>query len=207
VAATKTIDMSLRHFSKYVIKVNDVKYAVSGGWHNDTLDYAVQRGLLDNYIADGSLDAAQGVTRGDFVASVMKAMGIQPLDAFEAEQFNDVLDGDPNAAYLRTAKELGVVSGVDAAHTIFQPDKVATRGEQFQVVYNLIKAGLTNARQKDTGRGLSFASDADAIPGWLRPAVAELLKLGVVEGDDARRLNAANDFTVGETAAVLDRLS
>ncbi|MDR1531354.1 MAG: cadherin-like beta sandwich domain-containing protein, partial [Clostridiales bacterium] len=205
VPALKAVSLNLRHLSKYVIKVNDAKYTVSEGWHNSALDFAMQRHLLDSYVVEGRIDAGQGVTRGDFITAVMKSLDIQPATKFTVSQFEDV--GGVNAAYIRTAKELGIVSGMNPARTIYEPDRVTTRGEQFQILYNLIQAGLTTTPKVDTGRDLSFAADADTIPEWLKPAATRLLKLGVIEGDEARRLNINEKFTVGTTAVILEKIS
>jgi hypothetical protein len=207
-ATTGSVDLLLRHLSKYVIRVNAADYTVTGGWYDkDSMDFAVARNLLDNYVVDGKINAAQGVTRGDFIAAIMKVMAVSPSASFKTAQFKDADPSDPNAPYIHTAKELGVVHGDNAEMTVFAPYRVATRGEQFQIMYNLIKAGLSNAPANDTGRDLSFAADADAVAPWLKPAVTELLKLGVIEGDDNRRLQPDKDFTAGETAAVLEKLT
>ncbi|MDR1159664.1 MAG: hypothetical protein LBK69_03460 [Syntrophomonadaceae bacterium] len=51
--------LKLQHFSKYLIKINDLEYKVVGGWHNGSLDYAAHRGLLDQFIFEGKFNAIQ----------------------------------------------------------------------------------------------------------------------------------------------------
>ncbi|MDR2771141.1 MAG: S-layer homology domain-containing protein [Clostridiales Family XIII bacterium] len=206
--ASKTVHMTLKHFSKYLIRVNAVAWEVTdGGWYTEeTMDFAAARGLLDSYITDGKVKAGQGVTRGDFIANLLKALGVQPSETFTVEQFTDVDPTDPNAAYLRTAKQLGVIDGVNSAHTLFEPYRVTTRGEQFQVIMNLIDAGLTTAARSDaTNKTLDDFADAADVPNWLKPAITELIRLGVIKGDGTS-LMVKKDFTVGETATLYERL-
>ncbi|MDR2357401.1 MAG: S-layer homology domain-containing protein [Oscillospiraceae bacterium] len=201
-ATTKSVDLQLRHLSDYVVKVNDKQYEGRGGWYDDSLDWAVQRDLLDKFIVDGKINAAQDVSRGDFVTALLKALGIQPLTTFTAEQFSDV--SGENAAYIRTARELGVVNGVGGGR--FYPDVTAKRGEQFQIVYNLIKANISTVSSKSTDRKIEDFQDADAVPGWLKPALSELLRLGVIQGDGTN-LRVKDDFTVGEFCVVIQKMA
>jgi hypothetical protein len=203
----KTVNMTLKHFSKYLIRVNAVAWDVTdGGWHTEeTMDFAAARGLLDGYIIDGKVSAGQGVTRGDFTAGLLKALGISPLSGFNYEQFDDVDPGDPNALYIRTARELGIVSGVGANK--FESDRATSRGEQFQVIMNLINTGYVAAGTAEvSSKKLEEFSDAADVANWLKPAIQELIRLGIVEGDGTS-LMVNKDFTVGETAVLFERLS
>jgi hypothetical protein len=199
---TKRVEIQLRHLSDYVVKVNDKQYEGRGGWYDDSLDWAVQRDLLNKFIVDGQINAAQNVSRSDFVAALMKALGIQPLTKFTVEQFYDV--SGENAAYIRTARQLGIVSGIGGNK--FDPDRISKRGEQFQIVYNLIQAKISTVVSQNTNRKISDFRDADTVPEWLRPALSELLKLGVVQGDGTN-LNVKDDFTIGQISVVLQRMA
>ncbi|MDR1065233.1 MAG: YDG domain-containing protein [Oscillospiraceae bacterium] len=195
-----------REAGQYVIKVNDVKYTVTGGWYDaDSFDLAMQRGLLDSYITDGKIDAGAVISREDFVVAVMKSLGITPLKSFTTKKFNDV--SGENADYLNMAKELGVVGGTssDAANPMFEPKREATRGEQFQTLYNLINAKLVTLPTTETGAAIDDFADAASVPEWLRPALSRLLAQGIVMGDGAN-LGIKDVFTLGATAEVLGRL-
>ncbi|MDR0446356.1 MAG: S-layer homology domain-containing protein, partial [Oscillospiraceae bacterium] len=197
------VELRLEHFSEYIIKINDVRYAVSGGWHDDSLDYAAQRGLLDEFMQNGVIDAGQGITREAFIATYMKAAGIEPLTAFNAAQFTDVDSNSPSAAYIRTARELGIVSGVGDGK--FDPSLPAVRAHFFQVMYNTLRLGLTPVPNTDTGAGSAVFSDADTLPNWVRPAVDELVRLGFLLGDEGS-LSADEHFTIGTMCAAVKRL-
>ncbi|AZN39947.1 S-layer homology domain-containing protein [Paenibacillus albus] len=201
-SAMTTVDLQLRHFSIYVVKVSNKKYEGHGGWFDSNLDWAVQRNLLEKYIVVGKIDVAQEVSRADFVVSLMKALGIQPLSTFKVKQFADVSGAD--ASYIRTAKELGIITGVGNNH--FDPNHTSKRGEQFQIVYNLIKAKISTVDSKNTNKNISDYKDAASVPNWLKPALSELLKLGVIQGDGTN-LKVKDNFTIAEFCVVLKKMA
>jgi hypothetical protein len=207
---TKTVDFTLSHFSKYVIKINDVKFnAVGSGWYDDTLDFAVQRGLLDNFLTDGNIDPAQSVTREEFLVAYLKANGIKPIstDKLTVAPFADV--SGANADYINTAKQLGIVVGVDDAHTQFNPAGVAKRVEFFQIIKNMLDKGLVKTPDVDTGLTVADFSDGAQIATWAIPATNALIKYGLIVGDvkgGGGALGAGGEFTVGTLAVILDRV-
>lgn len=193
-AGTGCAELRLGHFSDYVIRLNDERYEVSGGWYDESLDFAAQRGLLDRFTVSGVVNADSLVTREDFIAVYMKAAAIEPPEVFTAEQFEDVDPFSPNAAYIRAARELGIVNGV--GDDKFAPALPAARAHFFQVMYNALQVGLTDAPDTDTGRDAMSFEDAYALPGWVLDAVNELVRRGMISGDGGS-LDAGEAFTVG----------
>jgi hypothetical protein len=183
-------------------------YAVSGGWFDASLDLAVRRGLLDRFIKDGKINAAQPVAREDFIAVYLQSLGIVPIAAEEltVAPFIDV--SGPNAAYINTAKQLGIVSGVDAARTRFNSTGTAKRVEFFQIIYNMMDKGLVKTPDVDTGLTVGDFSDGAKIAKWAIPATNELVKRGLIVGDakGGGALDVGGEFTVGTLAVILDRI-
>jgi hypothetical protein len=201
-ATTKKVDLHLRHLSDYVVRISDKQYEGRGGWYDESLDWAVQRGLFDKYIVDGKINVAQDVSRADFVAALLKSMGIQTLDSYRLNQFADV--SGENSEYILTARQLGIVAGI--GNNLFAPDSTSKRGEQFQIVYNLIQANLTSVEGQGTNRKLSDFRDGASVPQWLRPALTELVRLGIVEGDGTN-LNVEDNFSIGQISVVLQKMA
>ncbi|MDR1639066.1 MAG: S-layer homology domain-containing protein [Clostridiales bacterium] len=201
-AEKKNVELFLRHLSDYVVKVNDLQYEGSGGWYDASLDWAAQRGLIDRFVVNGQINAAQNVTREDFVVALLKSLGIEPLDSFKVGQFSDV--SGENAEYIRTARQLGIIDGV--GNNLFAPEVTSKRGEQFQIAYNLIQANFSSVEGQGANKKLSDFNDAASVPNWLKPALTELVKLGVVQGDGAN-LNVGDNFTVGQACSVLQRMA
>jgi len=109
--------------------------------------------------------------------------------------------------YINTALALGVVQG-EVAGVTFNPNNVATRGEQFQILYNLIKVKLAKPSAVSTTvkTAADFADGAE-VPTWFEVAVAELLKTGIIEGNADGTLAIKKGLTVAEAATLLDRIS
>jgi hypothetical protein len=184
-------------------------YTVSNGWFNDSLDLAVRRGLLDRFIIDGKINAAQPVAREDFIAVYLQSLGIVPLAANEltVEPFEDV--SGSNAAYINTAKQLGIVVGVNDAHTQFNSTGISKRIEFFQIIKNMIDKELVKTPNVDTGLTVADFSDGAQIAAWAIPATNELIKRGLIIGDvkgGGGALGIGGEFTVGTLAEILDRI-
>ena len=130
----------------------------------------------------------------------MKANGIEPLQSFTAEQFDDV--SGVNAGYIRTARELGIINGTGG--NMFEPGRAAKRVEFYQIMKNMLDAGLSAAPDADTGKTSADFPDSADISGWAREATDELVRRGIILGDGG--LDAQGGFNVGTLSAVLNRL-
>ncbi|GHU36268.1 hypothetical protein FACS1894105_06340 [Clostridia bacterium] len=201
--ATKTVELSLRHFSRYVIKINDVKYTVGKGWYNaDSLDFAVQRGLVA--VTNGIVEPTGETSRADFVVSALKALGIQPYKRFKVKQFSDVshLNAEQQA-YLLTARELGVINGVGGDK--FDPDSPALREHFFQILSNIYAAKLTEMPEVTSSKTVADFADGANVPAWAIAATNELIHRGVIQGDGSK-LQIGAAFNNATTAVVLAKL-
>ncbi|GHU89786.1 hypothetical protein FACS1894202_08570 [Clostridia bacterium] len=201
--ATGTVEMTLRHFSRYIIKVNDVKYKVGKGWYNaESLDFAVQRGLVA--VVDGIVEPTGETSRADFVISALKALGVQPLKTFKVKQFSDVSHlSAEQQSYLRTARELGVIAGTGGSE--FDPDSPALREHFFQIVSNIYKAKLVAIPEITSKKTIADFADGANVPAWAIAATNELISRGVVQGDGSR-LQIGTAFNNATTAVMLAKL-
>ncbi|GHU93102.1 hypothetical protein FACS1894208_01930 [Clostridia bacterium] len=200
------ITLQLRHFSKYVVEENPVAYTVTSGWYSPkALDFAVSRGLLNSFIKDGKLNAGQIVTRAEYVAAYLKTLGISPLTKFTAP-FKDLggLDAE-TAAYVNTAKELGYVSGINEAKTLFDPHSPAVRAHSFAIMYNILKATNT-IPTTDSGKTAEEFDDFDKVPAWAKKSTSVLVKTGLVVGDN-NKIDSESALTTGMMSALLNKLN
>ncbi len=190
-----------------IVQTNYTDYAVTSGWYDEkSFEYAVQRGLFDAYLKNGKIAADHTVKRADFIVALLKSLNIEPLATFTVVPFSDVSGAD--AGYINTAKQLGIVAGTDSAGLLFEPDRIASRAEQFQIIYNLINSKLIDGTKLATASNKKIAefADADDVANWLQPALAYLLDKGIVVGDGSR-LMLNEPLTLGQLAALLMRLA
>ncbi|GHU36677.1 hypothetical protein FACS1894105_07440 [Clostridia bacterium] len=200
---TRMVELTLRHFSRYVIKINDVKYAVGKGWYNaESIDFAVQRGLIA--VANGIVEPTGETSRADFVVAAMKALGIQPFTTFKVKQFSDVSHlSAEQQAYLWTARELAVINGVGG--DIFDPDSPALREHFFQIVSNIYRVNLAALPEATVSKTAADFADGADVPKWALPAVNKLISRGIIRGDGSK-LQIGEAFNNAATAEVLMRL-
>ena len=117
------------------------------------------------------------VSRGEFLAMVMKLLDIPMDEAAETSGFADE-DAAPEwlLPYLRTAMRLGLISGTaqdtDAAEApVFQPGAAITGAEAAVMLQNILR--LSPAEEAET------AALETGIPAWAQEAAAALSSAGI----------------------------
>lgn len=133
---------------------------ITGNGYQDTSVY----GIL-------TLNPRQPVTRGEAIAMIMKAYGIDPADSW-SDNFTDA--SGEFAGYYAKAKEIGFVNGV-GSNTI-GADILLTREMMYTLLYNIesITGGI---REEDISNvDLSFLSDFKELSDWSVKAVKALIK-------------------------------
>ena len=134
------------------------------------------------------------VSRGEFLAMVMKLLDIPMEDTAEASGFADE-DMAPEwlRPYLRTAMRLGLISGKaqeseEAQAPVFQPEEPVTGAEAAVMLQNILRL----APAKDTQ---TAALDQDEVPAWAMDSAEALSAAGIaVSATDAplTRMEAAH---------------
>ena len=141
------------------------------------------------------------VTRAEFLAMAMKALGIR-ADESLTETFFDDNAAIPKALlkYVATAQKRGVVNGAfEKDGLYFRPNDAITRYEAAIIMANLVGA-------RDTTLETFAADDASAIPIWARAHVGAMCTLGVLDKAEALEAPRA-ELTRAEAADCLYALT
>jgi hypothetical protein len=85
--------------------------------------------------------------------------------------------------YLAAAKRLGISVGV--GNNIFAPEKEITRQEMFTLLYNALKV-IGRLPQVDSGKMLSYFTDAGQIYSWAKDAMKLLTETRAISGSGSR---------------------
>lgn len=93
--------------------------------------------MLD-IVGSESMDAEQMVSRGNFAGMIVKAFSAEP-DTYQ-NIFTDVPSSSPDAGYIQTAYNLGIINGFGAGN--FSPDEPVT----YAAVIKMAVAGLGYSR-------------------------------------------------------------
>ena len=114
------------------------------------------------------------VTKAEFVAMAMKAMGIRSDSTLTHSYFDD--DGDIPVSltgYVATAQRLGIVDGTfNGEGLLFEPNKVITKYE----------AAIIMARILGLNEGEDYEYEGlNGIPVWARSSVSAMQTLGIFD--------------------------
>jgi len=156
-------------------------------------------GIMNGRIMGDSLyfQPDMEVSRAEFVAMAMKALGIRRDSTLSSTFFDDDGDIDPALkGYIATAQRIGAISGdFTDGKLLFSPRESITKYEAAKIMAELM--GTTEGEES------VFAAD-DGIPAWARGSVEAMYTLGIFElGEDT----PTDLLTRGAVASYLYRLS
>jgi hypothetical protein len=164
-------------------------------WFYDDVVWAWENGLLTGTDA-ANFSPFLNTTRA-MLATLVYRLECEPA-VTGTNTFTDVLDDYWYTDAITWAEANGVVKGY--SETIFAPDKDITREELVTLLWRY--AGSPAA-----GGGVPDApfTDADTVSDYAKAAFAWAVSIGIVEGDDAGRLNPHNPASRAEVAALFRR--
>lgn len=129
------------------------------------------------------------VTRAEFVAMAMKALGIRADSSISSSYFDDN-DDIPTSliGYVATAQRANIINGTFAnGKLLFRPNEAITKYEAAKIM-----AELMNVSESDEESSYTETSD---IPVWARPSVSAMTMLGIFDEENVSgkvtRANAA----------------
>ncbi len=158
-------------------------------------------GLMDGRLLGDNVyfDPEGTVTRAEFVAMVMKAIGYKKDSTLSSTYFDDNSKiPDALIGYVATAARVGALDSVfKDGKLLFRPNDAITKFEA-----GIIMANLTGA--VFTGEVPVFA-DSSEIPYSARDAVYAMCAMGVFESDDGN-INSKKEITRAECAVYLSKL-
>lgn len=175
---------------------------VAGHWAetevNDMGSRMVVRGISDTiYNPDVS------ITRSEFAAVMVRALGLQPSE--ENDRFSDVNPSDWYADVVSAASNLGLIDGY--ADGTFRPTQKITREEAMMIMNRAMKlTGLDRKVDIDTGQKISRYTDMEQVSVWAKDAVDFSLQSGIVSGRSSAIIAPRSMITRGESAALIRRL-
>jgi len=165
---------------------------VAGHWAEDAIRRFAANGWMTGY-PDGTFQPDRPMTRAEFVALVVKVLG---LDAVDGEPFADTIGHWAQDA-IAAAHRQGIVEGYDG--DTFGPDDPLFREQMVAIV---VKAfGL---REAEEGRMVPF-TDEEAISVWAREAVRIAASHGIVMGYEDGAFRPQRPVTRAEAVTILAR--
>ncbi len=216
-------DGSIAHVPTKVTQINGVYYAtinsltnsvysviynnktfedIAGHWAQNSIENLASR-LVVNGADDQRYLPDNEITRAEFAAIVVRALGLQKAD--QTGQFSDVNPQDWFYEAVSVGSSYGLVQGYTDGK--FEPKQNITRQEAMAILTRAMAlAGMdTTISSEEQERLLADFADSNQFGDWAKPAAALNIRLGIVIGNQGKVL-PQQLITKAETAAIVERL-
>lgn len=170
----------------------------SYAWAKPSVEFLFQAGIANGFTKT-QFGPAQNIRRCDFVLMLCRAFQFQ---SSSKTSFPDVPPESYYAGAAAAAKDLGITQGNQG---LFMPNKALTRQEAMV----MIKRALIAAGRSVSAGNLSVLKsygDYSQISDYAKDAVATLVQMGVVRGNQANQLNPRATISRAEMAVILHRV-
>lgn len=176
---------------------------ISTHWAKSEIEFLAARQIVrGNGIESGTFSPDDRVTRAEFVAMLVRALGVDVGETGN-NAFSDV---DSNAWYydpIMKASSTGLVNGYGNGR--FAPDASITREEIASLSVRALKYMKMQLDTADSNV-LSVFTDKSSISGWAAGNAAIAVKAGIIKGMPGSLLAPGSMTTRAESAVILKRL-
>ncbi len=169
----------------------------SDHWANEFITELYLKGAI-NGVDSVNFAPQDLVSRQDFVKILVNALDIELTDTKTV--FNDVESGAYYEAYVMSAFEKGLVSGIEA--NCFGVGQNIRR-EDAAVIMSRV---LDSYAVQGTGKQIEFG-DGESVADYAKDAVAKVSAAEVFGGDDMGNFNPKANLTRAEACAIICRLA
>lgn len=184
--------------STYVFISNEQSFTdAAGKWFEDIVNEMAGRKII-NGRGEGVFDGEASITRAEFAAIVVRALGL-PEDG-DASAFSDVASGAWYYGAVGKAYEYGLING--RGNGIFDPMANITRQEAMAMVH---RAAAITEHAGTTG-SLSAFTDADSISSWALEDAKWNVGSGLIQGKGNGLICGQDNISRAETATIILRL-
>ncbi len=190
--------------STYSVIYNPVTFAdVTKHWARDSINNMGSR-LVISGVGDNNYEPNRDITRAEFAAIMVRALGLAPDTAKNA--FSDVSASNWYSGYVGTAISYGIIRGYDA--DTFAPNTEITREQAMTMVARAMAiTGLdATTASIDASAPLAGFSDTAKISSYAKESIIACLNTGVVTGKTADTIAPENNITRAEVAVIIERL-
>ncbi len=165
-------------------------------WAEEAVSSLFEKGLV-NGVSDTEFAPGQMVTRAEFLAMVVRLLGLEEVEYRGA--FQDVTTQDWYSKVVQTGLDHGLIS----TDQQFRPQDNVSREEMAKIVVEAMKKKLPLVISQDAKA--DFA-DTSCISAWAQPYVAAASGAGLMVGDEQGNFRPADSALRAEAAVVMARL-
>lgn len=177
---------------------------VENHWSKSAVNDVASR-LIMNGVDNTNFSPDMAITRGEFVESIVKALGIYRQGEGK-DVFADVSKDSSYFDAVGIAYQYGIVAGYKNGE--FRPMGNITRQEAMTIVAKAMKiTGLkTDYTADEVSQSLEAFNDNDKLAGWAENSVAACIKAEIVSGKGTDVMAPMADITRAETASIIEKL-
>lgn len=174
---------------------------ISGNWAENSILHLAALEIVNGY--NGTFNPGSGVTRAEFAAMMVKAMGLSDQAAIVkggSTGYKDVPAAHWASGFIILAKEMGIISGYP--DSTFRPSEMIRRDEITSVLVRALKISDDNTALAE----LEHFADWEDIPKWAQKTVDQAYLYELVSGFPDGNFYPGRNATRGETAALIEKV-
>lgn len=190
--------------STYSIVWNPIEFSdVANHWAKNSVNNMGSRMVVSG-IGNGQYEPDRNMTRGEFAAIMVRALGLEPSDG--ASSFSDVDSSKWYCGYIVTAASYGVIKGYPDGR--FGPNDTITREQAMAIIARAMETtGLkANVTEDTIAKQIENYEDGTTVSEYAKKGVADCLDTGVVSGLSSNMLAPKANVTRAQVAAMVERL-
>ncbi|WP_282940703.1 S-layer homology domain-containing protein [Paenibacillus sp. RC67] len=185
-----------------VIEMNKSFADSKGHWAQSYIDLLANKLVIDG-VTDTSFEPERNITRAEFAALVVRALGLDQNTG--ASSFTDVSSTDWFSSVVATAVKAKIIDGYE--DNTFRPNQPINREELAAMVVRALayagaKPDVSSDRQAEL---LAKFNDANQIV-WAKQELAVAIEAGIVDGMTDTTIAPTKQATRAQSAAMLKRL-
>lgn len=191
--------LTLDHFSEYAILESELTFEdIKSHWSKMYVESMVAKDVINGY-EDGTFKPNNEVTRAEFSKMIVSALELD-IEKYTGA-FTDVKEDAWYSDYVGTMAKNGLVKGYEDG--TFKPNGKITRAEMTMIISNALDIQVTETEKTSL---LGKFKDRANILAWVENAVAEVVKAGIIVGDEKGNFNPSKTATRAESATAIYRL-
>ncbi|WP_156456501.1 tandem-95 repeat protein, partial [Abyssisolibacter fermentans] len=217
-------DGTIYHVPTKVVEINGKYYAHINSLTNscyvliwNTLEFTdvskqVERDMLNDMgarlivsgVGNDLFEPDRDITRAEFIAIVIKALGLNP-DSLD-NPFEDVKDSDWYCKYLATAYEYKIISGYTNGK--FKPMDKISREEAFSIIARAMEVtGLKiEITEGEVEKLFEQYSDKNKVENWVKNYIAECIKAKIISFEHMDKISPKDSITRAECVLMIRTL-
>ncbi|MDD4160634.1 MAG: S-layer homology domain-containing protein, partial [Synergistaceae bacterium] len=161
--------------------------------------------LASKLITDGAgndrYDPQAQLTKAQFATLIVRALGMSASKPVGQSAFSDVAD-QWFTDTINIAVEAGII---DESESVFRPNDAITREEIAVMIKNAVAAIGKSVKLDNVDELIGRFADYDNVKAESKDAIAALIEMGVISGNEKGEINPGDDATRAEAAAMIIR--